>query len=483
MFDFSTLGTVSDVIDGDICGPGDLRARIAGRLAALRDAGIGPGGRTIIVCSGTPAFFADLFAVWAAGACAVCVSPDLTAPEFANVLDFVDPGAVLTGPRQALPDLPATVPVFAPGPPPADPRGATVDAAAVADSDPALILFTSGTTGTPKGVVHTFASLKARIALNHQHLSPEYLRRTLSVLPTHFGHGLIGNALTPLLAGGDLFLMTGAGLEGAARLGAVIDEHRITFMSSTPAVWRIALKVSPPPTAGTLRLITVGSAPLARDLARDIAAWAAMDTVWNVYGITEAANWVAGGPVAVDAAEDGVIGPMWGGEAAVRAEDGSLAAIGDGEIVIRSPALMAGYYRQPALTAVALRDGWYHTGDRGSIDGDGIIRLTGRIRDEINRGGIKVAPEEIDLLLERHDRIAEACAFAVPDPVAGEVVGVAVRLSPGAALPTEVLRTWCLERIRRECVPERWFVIDEIPKTDRGKLNRDTVRQTCLEAT
>jgi acyl-CoA synthetase (AMP-forming)/AMP-acid ligase II len=141
---------------------------------------------------------------------------------------------------------------------------------------------------------------------------------------------------------------------------------------------------------------------------------------------------------------------------------------------------MSGYLARPDLTAAVMHDGWFRTGDRGTIDGSGRIRLTGRIKDEINRAGLKVQPAELDVLLEGHPSVAEACAFAVGDPVSGETVGVAVRLNVGAADDAESLRAWCRARLRREAVPERWFIVEEIPRTMRGKVNRDAVRRRLM---
>ena len=148
--------------------------------------------------------------------------------------------------------------------------------------------------------------------------------------------------------------------------------------------------------------------------------------------------------------------------------------------MLHTPSLMAGYYQRDDLTAEVMRDGWYYSGDRGSIDASGCIRMQGRLKSEINRAGTKVLPEEVDLLLERHAAVAEACTFGVPDPINGEMVAVAVRLADNAAAPAD-LKAWCAERIRMDCVPEKWFVLPEIPKTDRGKINRDRVRDVCLK--
>lgn len=172
---------------------------------------------------------------------------------------------------------------------------------------------------------------------------------------------------------------------------------------------------------------------------------------------------------------------MWGGEAAIRLDDGAIAPHGSGEIVVRTPSVMAGYYRRADLTQEAFCDGWYRTGDSGEVSRDGLIRLTGRIKDEINRAGAKVIPEEIDRLLEEHQDVSEACAFAIADPVAGEIVGVAVRPTDGADVDPATLEKWCRERIRRICVPERWFVLSELPRTTRGKLSRDAVRNRYLK--
>jgi len=201
----------------------------------------------------------------------------------------------------------------------------------------------------------------------------------------------------------------------------------------------------------------------------------------NCYGITETANWIGGASSATFTPADGLIGRPWGGSAAIRLADGTIAQQGEGEVLVQTPALMQGYHGRSDLTAAVLQDGWYATGDIGEIDASGTIRLTGRAKDEINRGGFKVQPAEIDMLLERHDKVAEACVFAIPDQVSGEIVAAAVKLVPHATTDGKALREWCLKYLRREATPERWFIVDEIPKTSRGKVSRDLVRKALLE--
>lgn len=473
------LGTITDWRTGEVSRHEQILDHACRLAAQLRERGTGPGTKVLVCHGGDAHFFGDLFAVWLTGACAVCLNPNVAQDELSTIGDFIEPVALLTKGGQKVPPGLATRAL--------DSRslqdGAAQPSAFDAGGDPnddALILFTSGTTGTPKGVVHSFRSILSRVTLNQKFISAEALARTLCVLPTHFGHGLIGNCLTPLFASHDLLLAPASNLDVTATLGAIIDDHQITFMSSVPTLWKKVTKSTPPPRRGTLQRIQVGSAPLSAELWRDIATWAGVRDVVNMYGITETANWLAGASLADHDPEDGLIGHMWGGDAALLDDTGNLLNQGEGEILVRTPSLMTGYYKQPDATAEVMKDGWYHTGDIGRINHNGTMRLTGRAKYEINRGGMKIHPEDIDLLLERHEAVREACTFAITDEYDGESVAVAVSLNDNSDIDVRSLRRWCAERISREKVPVKWFILDEVPKTDRGKLNRSAVAAHCL---
>jgi acyl-CoA synthetase (AMP-forming)/AMP-acid ligase II len=472
VFQFAEFGCIEDVALGLRWEPMEFAAQVVSRANALAASDIKPGSTAIVARSGSAPFFADLFAVWSLGCSAACIDPTLTKSEIETLVEFVQPAAVLVG------DVPIAAQINVPVLELDRVAGSTTASApisATSPNDPALILFTSGTTGHPKGVVLSFQTLLTRIALNRAAIGRASRMRTLVTLPTSFGHGLIGNALTPLMSGGDIVLHP-LGQTLAGNLGRIVDEFRIGFLSSVPAFWRMALKFSASPSKSKLLRVHVGSAPLPPDLWARIAEWSRAEVV-NCYGITELANWVAGASSRSEGIADGLVGRPWGAQAAIKDSSGALREIGEGELVVKSPTVMSGYLRRPDLTAAVLVDGWYHTGDTGHIDEAGLIRLVGRIKDEINRAGFKVQPSEIDALLETHPAVSEACVFGIPDLVSGQIVAAAVCLAAGAKTDPESLRQWAATRLRHEAIPERWFMVDEIPRNKRGKINREDVRQ------
>jgi len=472
----SNCGGIKDVGLGLSWDPTTLLGEVDRRAAVLAQMGIGRGSVVAIAHSGTARFFADLFATWSVGAAAACLDSTLTSSELQNVVTFANSAVLLVDGGKKADDL--SVPVVELHR--MQPKAAPSVRPALNPVDPALLLFTSGTTGTPKGVVLTFGALLERIKANITAIGTAALSRALVSLPTYFGHGLIGNSLTPLTAGGTIVLHP-LGMPLINNLGSIIDEHSISFMSSVPSLWRLALTSSSKPAGRSLVRVHVGSAPLSAALWSEIAAWSGAEVV-NCYGITETANWI-GGASSKDGIADGLVGTMWGGNAGVMDESGSIQDQGTGEIVIKSSCLMSGYYKRPDLTAAAFHQGYFRTGDQGLIDEKSRIWITGRIKDEINRGGFKVQPAEIDALLEGHPAVAEACVFGVPDPMGGEAVAAAIRLAKGENVSPLSLQSWCSQRLRRAAVPEHWFFVTEIPRNARGKVSRNNVRRLLTQDT
>ncbi|HEY6630288.1 MAG TPA: AMP-binding protein [Rhizobiaceae bacterium] len=443
---------------------------VSGRAAALVASGIGPGDAVVVAQPQGVAFILDVFAAWTAGAVAVAVNPRLTPDEQKRVL--ASTGAKLwLGPVAC--DTPLRLDEAA------QPDPSALAGRALGLDVPALMLMTSGTTGTPKGVVHSLRSLSTRLALNMDAIGRADLARTLNVLPAFFGHGLIGNCLTALAAGGALHVWTSPDVTELRGLSGFIDREKITFMSSVPSFWRIAMRMSEGPKRPLAR-VHVGSAPLSLDLWEEIGRWVGTKRVFNMYGMTETANWIGGAALDEPGVGDGLVGRAWGGSFGVLGQDGEVRQRGTGEVVLDSPSIMLGFHGMADKTAGVFHGSWFRTGDIGDIDADGRLFLVGRIKNEINRGGIKVPAEEIDMLLERHPDVAEACAFGLPDPVSGEAVAVAIVMKPGASATDEAIKDWCRRHIRAEAVPSRLLRLAEIPRNERGKIVRSVVCEAAL---
>lgn len=272
------------------------------------------------------------------------------------------------------------------------------------------------------------------------------------------------------------------------QLGHLIDEHEITFLSSVPQVWKLALRTAKPPAKKTLQRVCCGSAPLSAALWSDAQKWCGADAVLNAYGITETGSWLAGTTVANAAPEDGLIGEAWGGVIKIlKSSDpefppgaGEECATGEsGYVWVNTPGLMKGYLGRDDLTRKVVRRGWFLTGDIGFVDERGYLYLRGRERDEINKGGMKVYPADIDAVVERFRATTDVCSFGYEDALLGEDVGIAVVLSACDAPTLRDLYTWSRSHLAKHKVPNRWYLLDEIPRTSRGKVNRSFVAGRC----
>jgi acyl-CoA synthetase (AMP-forming)/AMP-acid ligase II len=486
------IGSLTEPVTGRRWDPNEIRSRTLRREAQFRALGFRRGDRAFLHQGNALEFFVDLLAVWTIGGCVIPIDGRLTLHEIEVLTGAARPRLSLwrgEADRQAADQLAgAGVTVVDEGTS-AEPQPGGVEDVSVPPSleDEALILFTSGTTGDPKGVVHTHRTLRARWFGLRGPLGVRRYRRTLCLLPTHFGHGLICNCLYPWLSGQDLYVLPPFRADLVLQLGALLDEHRITFMSSVPALWRLALRTAPPPRAGTLERVSCGSAPLSAGLWEGIREWVGTQEVLNTYGITETGSWVAGTTIPELIPRDGLIGVPWGAELKIldsmdtavppwRAE--ACAPGEEGYVWLNTPALMKGYLDREDLTRGVVNHGWFVTGDIGVLE-DGLFFLRGRAREEINKGGMKVHPGDVDAVVESFRETTDVCTFGYEDPLYGEEVGIAVVLEKRDPETIAELRSWVEARIARHKVPQRWHLLDAIPRTTRGKINREEVARAC----
>ena len=465
------------------------------RVAYLQRHGLSDSDVVFLHYGNTLEFFVDLLAIWSLGGCVVPIDSRLTTFEVEVVARASRPSlslwlgipekstaSVLSNMGIKVLDT-SEIEASGPVPPPFSCSGNSF----LLDQ-PALILFTSGTTGDPKGVVHTHRSLRARWVALRQSLGLQTFRRTLCLLPTHFGHGLICNCLFPWLSGQDLFILPPFRTEGIVQLGSLLDNNRITFMSSVPTMWRIALKVAKPPRSHTLQRVFSGSAPLSASLWGEIQEWTGTREVFNSYGITETGSWVAGTTLPGFSPEDGLIGEGWGAiikilkSSDTETPPGFMPECSRGEagyVWINTPALMKGYFGREDLTRKVVSQGWFSTGDIGLLDDRGMLYLKGREREEINKGGMKVHPADIDAIAERFENTLNVCTFGFEDPLYGENVGIAVVMNEQGGENLRGLVQWLRRHLGKHQMPQRWYLLDEIPRTSRGKVNRSRVAEKC----
>lgn len=495
MFIDLQVGTLIEPLTGRTWDRASIRHQYSRRTAYLQHHGLSDSDVVFLHYGNTLEFFVDLLAIWSLGGCVVPIDSQLTTFEVEVLARAARPSFSLW---LGIPETSAASVLSSMG-------IKVLDTSEIADSglgapaisfsgnvllldQPALILFTSGTTGDPKGVVHTHRSLRARWVTLRQSLGLQTFRRTLCLLPTHFGHGLICNCLFPWLSGQDLFILPPFKTEVILQLGALLDENGITFMSSVPTMWRLALKVATPPRSHTLQRVFCGSAPLSAVLWREIQEWTGTREVLNSYGITETGSWVAGTTASGFSPEDGLIGEAWGAVIKVLKNSDTetppwvtpeCSRGEEGFVWINTPALMKGYFGRADLTRKVVSQGWFSTGDIGLLDDRGLLYLRGRERVEINKGGMKVHPADIDAVAERFEKILDVCTFGFEDPLFGENVGIAVVLKEQTDETLRNLVHWLRQHLGKHQMPQRWYLLDEIPRTSRGKVNRSHVAGKC----
>jgi acyl-CoA synthetase (AMP-forming)/AMP-acid ligase II len=292
-------------------------------------------------------------------------------------------------------------------------------------------------------------------------------------MPLFHIHGLMAATLASLAAGAQVSCTPGF---NALRFFGWLDEVRPTWYTAVPTMHQAILARAERNreilARSRLRLIRSSSASLPPQVMAELeAAFGA--PVIESYGMTEAAHQMASSPLPPRPRKPGLVGVAAGPEVAIMDEAGALLPAGTiGEVVIRGPNVTPGYESNPEANFRAFTHGWFRTGDQGVLDEDGYLRLTGRLKELINRGGEKIAPLEVDEILMDHPAVLQVVTFGMPHPMLGEEVAAAVVLRDGHAATERELRDFAAARLADFKVPRRVVVVPEIPKGATGKLQR-----------
>ena len=337
------------------------------------------------------------------------------------------------------------------------------------DDDTAVILYTSGTTGTPKGAELSHANLRRNVAtvVEMLQLTPDDV--ILGALPLFHAFGQTAGLNAAIASGGCLTLIPRF---DPAKALTIVERDRVTVFEGVPTMFAAMLHNDKRPDTGSLRLCVSGGAAMPVEVMRGFEG--AFDCmVLEGYGLSETS------PVASFNHPDrerkpGSIGtPVAGVEMKLI----ETTQDGVGEIAIRGHNVMKGYWNRPDATTAAIdADGWFHTGDLARVDDDGYFFIVDRSKDMIIRGGYNVYPREIEEVLYEHPAVREAAVVAVPDDMLGEEVGAAVALAPGTEADAAAIRDFVKDRVAGYKYPRRIWFVDELPKGPTGKiLKRDIV--------
>lgn len=346
-------------------------------------------------------------------------------------------------------------------------------------NDLAFLLHTAGTTSRPKIVPLTHRSV-SDAAVNIQHvLQLSESDRCLNVMPLFHLHGLCAGFFASLGAGASVVCPAGF---DPRQFFEWIHKFRPTWYTAAPAIHRMILAdTAATPENATrypLRFIRSASAALPPTLL------AQLEHLFNVpviesYGLTETASQVTSNPLPPRPRKLGSAGLAAGPEVAIVDTSGQfLPRHHVGEIVVRGTTVMEGYEKNPEANALAFTGEWFRTGDQGFLDADGYLFITGRLKELINRGGEKLSPREIDEILLEHPAIADAATFGIPDRRLGEEIGAAVVLRRGAVATVREIQEFVARRLAEFKVPRHVAIVDEIPKSPTGKLQRASLAES-----
>lgn len=350
--------------------------------------------------------------------------------------------------------------------------GGTAPLHNISAADDALLMYTSGTTGRPKGVVHTQSSLLAggwTVSVAHK-LTPQ--DRGMGVLPFYHINGLCVSVMGSLVSGGSLAMVSRF---SASRFWEQAEAGGITWFSVVPTIISHLLHGAASPSdvlKSQLRFARSASSALAVETQRAFQDRFGLAIVESL-GLTETAAQCLVNPLDPALHKIGSAGMAISNEARIADDSGTECARGtEGEIQIRGPNVMKEYLRNPDATQGSFHGDWLRTGDLGKMDDDGYVYVTGRLKELIIKGGENIAPREIDEALYEHPDVVEAAAFARPCPQYGERVEAAVRLSETSTATAEDLRALCQTRVGKFKAPDCVHIMDELPKGPSGKIQR-----------
>ncbi|MGV9798190.1 class I adenylate-forming enzyme family protein [Mycobacterium sp. NPDC003449] len=448
----------------------DVLARIDHARARLAASGVSVGDVVAVQLPNRVELIIALFAAWKVGAAVTPVNPSLTAADVEHQLadsgsrlliteDGRDVGTVAGLSVEALNEPGAAAPL------PATPSHG---------ADLALLVYTSGTTGRPKGIMLTHDNVMAMAESIGAAMESGPGTHSLVILPMFHASGIVVSVLSPLLAGGRA---TVAERFDPRTFLDLVEKYRPTYFSAVPTTYATleALPADVTPDTSSLQFAICGAAPMPPALLCAFESRYGVPIIEG-YGLSEATCAATANP-RIGIRRPGTVGMAlpWQ-RVAILAPDGSMATHGSpGEVAIQGPNVMRGYLNHPEETAKAIVDGWLRTGDVGVLDSDGYLTLVDRAKDMIIRGGEAIYPKEIEWVLYEHPCVAEAAVVGRPDAIYGQVPVAFVRPKPESGVTGDDL-TYHLKASLAEYKQPEILLVEDIPKNAIGKIDKPALR-------
>lgn len=454
----------------------ELDARVQGFAEAFAQQGIGRGDRVAVLLPNRPEVLLAWLAALKLGAVVVPLNPRLTAGEVAFIVGDCEPRLVLADETTAF-DGATAVEALDAGPGAAGVPPLDLDA-----SELAMIGYTSGTTGTPKGVMHSHRSVRIAIDGLAGFFGIGAGDSLLAILPLYSLPAMLGGPLMVWSVGGSCHLQRRFEPRACA---AALGEHRPTLLGSVPTMLFDLVALPEAPDLSSVRYVMTGGAPLTPRTRADFERRFDL-RICNVYGQTEAPMVVSADPLDGERPEGAVGRALDHIELTIRDDAGRVLPPGEvGEVCVGaarpgSYEPMLGYLGRPDATAETLCDGVLHTGDVGRMDAEGFLYLIDRKNDVILRGGVNVYPAEVEAALMQHEDVLECAVYGVPSERLGEVPVAAVVARPGSGLDPERLSRWLDGRLASYKRPAEIVLRDELPKNVLGKTLRRVLREQAV---
>jgi long-chain acyl-CoA synthetase len=466
---------------------GEFDARTDALAGGFAELGVKPGEVVSVFLPNCLEFLEAWWAIIKAGGVLGPVNPAYVGPEAAYVIGHSDAVALITDQRGAsvlephrgeLAALHEVVSIDGGGDLQlADlaGRGAAVPSPARGLDDLASILYTSGTTGKPKGAMLTHRNLLVNTTQGAELLPLAAGERVGMLLPLFHANAQVATTLIPMMIGCEVVMWEKF---SASKFWQTVEELHPVTISAVPTILAAVLGApGAPGRENPLRYVICGAAPLSVELLQTFQDRFGI-RILEGYGMTETGCIASLNPFYGDRKVGSIGLPLRGQEMRIVGEDGELAGTGDyGEIVIKGPNVMPGYLKNPEATADSIRDGWLYTGDIGYMDEDGYFYIVDRTKDMIIRGGENIYPREIEEVIYEHEAILEVAVIGVPHEVRGEEVLAVVALKPGMELDVDELTEFAAARLSKYKLPARFEIHGELPKTPTGKISKGPLRE------